>query len=54
MKIEDVKGSLPLKEGEFYLCGPLQFMLAIKHELLALGVSQSRINYELFGPHQEV
>jgi nitric oxide dioxygenase len=54
MKIEDVKGSLPLKEGEFYLCGPLQFMLTIKQELLALGVSQSRINYELFGPHQEV
>ena len=29
-------------------------MLAIKQELLDLGVVKLRINYELFGPYQEL
>lgn len=44
--------TLPINEGDFYLCGPSGFMLFIKQQLLALGVTETRIHYEVFGPHQ--
>ncbi|QBY05349.1 NO-inducible flavohemoprotein [Thalassotalea sp. HSM 43] len=43
--------SLPLSQGDFYLCGPLGFMEFAKQQLLNLGVSEERIHYEVFGPH---
>ncbi len=43
--------SLPIENGHFYLCGPLQFMAFAKSELLGLGVAATRIHYEVFGPH---
>ena len=46
--------SLPLDDGEFYLCGPLAFMGYAKQQLLAAGVDAERIHYEVFGPHQDL
>ncbi len=43
--------NLPKSDGNFYLCGPVGFMKFAKEELIKLGVSGSRINYEVFGPH---
>lgn len=43
--------SLPIENGHFYLCGPVQFMAFAKSELLELGVAATRIHYEVFGPH---
>ncbi|MEO9654111.1 NO-inducible flavohemoprotein [Marinomonas sp.] len=54
MDLETIKGELPITEGEFYLCGPLGFMMFVKQQLLTLGVQADRIHYELFGPHQDV
>jgi len=54
MQLEAIKDSLPLTNGEFYLCGPVGFMMFVKQQLLTLGVEADRIHYELFGPHQEV
>jgi len=54
MKLDAIKDSLPLTDGEFYLCGPVGFMMFVKQQLLTLGVEADRIHYELFGPHQEV
>lgn len=54
MELETIKECLPIKEGNFYLCGPVSFMMLIKQQLQALGVSVDRIHYEVFGPHQEV
>ena len=54
MQLETIKDSLPLTNGEFYLCGPVGFMMFVKQQLLTLGVEADRIHYELFGPHQEV
>lgn len=54
MQLEAIKDSLPLTDGEFYLCGPVGFMMFVKQQLLTLGVEADRIHYELFGPHQEV
>ncbi|WP_219701291.1 NO-inducible flavohemoprotein [Marinomonas lutimaris] len=54
MQLDTIKDSLPLTNGEFYLCGPVGFMMFVKQQLLTLGVEADRIHYELFGPHQEV
>lgn len=43
--------SLPLAQGDFYLCGPVGFMKFIKDQLISLGVDEDRIHYEVFGPH---
>ncbi len=45
--------TLPLEEGDFYLCGPVGFMQFAKQQLLNLGVDSDRIHYEVFGPHQD-
>ncbi|MDA9556924.1 NO-inducible flavohemoprotein [Vibrio sp.] len=43
--------AIPIDKGDFYLCGPVAFMAYIKEHLIALGVSDERIHYEVFGPH---
>ena len=42
---------LPVNDGHFYLCGPIGFMAFVKDNLVALGVDENRILYEVFGPH---
>jgi nitric oxide dioxygenase len=54
MVLDQIKDSLPLTNGEFYLCGPVGFMMFVKQQLLTLGVEADRIYYELFGPHKDV
>ena len=53
MQLNKIKQQLPLENGDFYLCGPVAFMQFAKQQLLELGVDQSRIHYEVFGPHQD-
>jgi nitric oxide dioxygenase len=48
------KVDLPLKNGDFYLCGPIAFMQFAKQQLLTLGVPASNIHYEVFGPHADL
>lgn len=45
------EANLPLNQGHFYLCGPVGFMKFAKTSLLALGVTEDRVHYEVFGPH---
>ncbi|MEL0635333.1 NO-inducible flavohemoprotein [Marinomonas sp. TI.3.20] len=54
MQLADIKDALPLTDGDFYLCGPVGFMMFVKQQLLTLGVEADRVHYELFGPHQDV
>ena len=42
---------LPVDKGNFYLCGPIAFMQFAKQQLLKLGVGETNIHYEVFGPH---
>ncbi|MGJ7913158.1 NO-inducible flavohemoprotein [Neobacillus sp. LXY-1] len=42
--------NVPVKEGDFYFCGPVPFMRAINQALKDLGVSEDRIHFEFFGP----
>jgi len=46
--------ALPIEEGDFYLCGPIGFMQFAKNKLLTCGVTETRIHYEVFGPHQSL
>ncbi|KAF7781682.1 nitric oxide dioxygenase [Pseudoalteromonas rubra] len=54
MRLAPLSTSLPLEHGEFYLCGPMPFMADIKQQLITLGVDNSRILYEVFGPHESL
>ncbi|WP_125557449.1 NO-inducible flavohemoprotein [Pseudoalteromonas rubra] len=54
MRLAPLSSSLPLEHGEFYLCGPTPFMADIKQQLITLGVDNSRILYEVFGPHESL
>ena len=51
MVLEPIAAMLP-SEGQFYCCGPIGFMQSIKAQLLALGIEEAQIHYEVFGPHQ--
>ncbi|GAB7007627.1 FAD-binding oxidoreductase [Nocardioides sp. AN3] len=41
-------------DADVYLCGPLPFMAGVKSALLARGVAEDRIHYEVFGPDREL
>lgn len=45
---------LPLIDGDFYICGPVEFMRFIKQQLLDLNVAAEQIHYEVFGPHSDI
>jgi nitric oxide dioxygenase len=51
MDLTQLKEALPLHNGDFYVCGPVGFMQFAKQQLVTLGVDDSRIHYEVFGPH---
>ncbi|MGE6108241.1 NO-inducible flavohemoprotein [Aeromonas sobria] len=53
MALTQVQELLP-GDAHYYCCGPLPFMASIKRQLLALGVSDDRLHYEVFGPHQDL
>jgi nitric oxide dioxygenase len=44
----------PYQEADFYFCGPKPFMQCIHAALNQLGVDESRIHFEFFGPRQEL
>ncbi|WP_024301461.1 NO-inducible flavohemoprotein [Pseudogulbenkiania sp. MAI-1] len=46
-----VRDQVLLPEADYYLCGPLPFMLAQRDWLLGEGVEAGRIHYEVFGSH---
>ncbi len=52
MDLTQLKEKLPMHNGDFYLCGPVGFMQFAKQQLVTLGVNDSRIHYEVFGPHE--
>ena len=52
--IELLKRVLPAAAYDFYLCGPTPFMKSLYNGLLKWGVTETRINYEFFGPVSEL
>jgi nitric oxide dioxygenase len=47
---EWLKKNVPVKDVDFYFCGPVPFMKAINRSLKELGVREERIHFEFFGP----
>ncbi|PLS07264.1 NO-inducible flavohemoprotein [Neobacillus cucumis] len=47
---EWLKDHVSFEESEFYFCGPVPFMKSINRSLKELGVNESRIHFEFFGP----
>ena len=45
-----LKQILPLDDYDFYLCGPSPFMQSLFDGLTELGIRETRIHYESFGP----
>src|SRR5262245_6948233 len=45
---------LPATNVEVFLCGPKPFMFGVLRCLKTLGVADSLIHYEFFGPRQEL
>lgn len=45
---------LPSRNLDYYFCGPKPFMASIHHELIGWGVPNSHMNFEFFGPKQEL
>lgn len=54
MDISRIAEQLPINTGNFYLCGPSGFMKFVKDQLLAAGVKNESIHYEVFGPHSDL
>ncbi len=48
--VDVLKQVLPFDDYEFYLCGPGAFMQTFYEGLTGLGVDETRIHYESFGP----
>ncbi len=44
----------PTAEARFYFCGPTPFMASVADSLKGLGVDDSRVNFEFFGPKQQL
>lgn len=45
---------LPGKDADYYFCGPKGFMQAIYKHLKDYGVAEDDINFEFFGPKQDI
>ncbi|MFN8096903.1 MAG: globin domain-containing protein [Dermatophilaceae bacterium] len=46
----DLSGQEIPADAQIFMCGPLPFMLAARKALLAKGIPDERIGYEVFGP----
>ena len=50
---EWLKANTP-HNAQYYFCGPIEFMRAIYHHLIELGVEKEDIFYELFAPGEDI
>ena len=48
-----IANNLPM-DGEFYFCGPIEFMRTVYKSLESLGIEKSRINFELFAAGEDI
>ncbi|MCP4099415.1 MAG: NO-inducible flavohemoprotein [Planctomycetaceae bacterium] len=52
VKMKWLQSVIPWPNAEFYCCGPKPFMQSVNSSLHELGVDESRIHFEFFGPSQ--
>jgi len=51
---EFIESILPTKNADYYFCGPKPFMVKIYQDLLRWGIPASQVNFEFFGPREEL
>jgi len=49
-----VRANTPLNEADYFVCGPLPFLRAFVSGLAKAGVPSERVNYEFFGPVEDL
>ncbi|BCJ89994.1 hypothetical protein IZ6_07290 [Terrihabitans soli] len=54
LSLDFLRQNTPLKDADYYVCGPLPFLKAFVSGLAKEGVPTSRIHYEFFGPVEEL
>ncbi|CAJ1350796.1 unnamed protein product [Effrenium voratum] len=56
MNLSQVKDQLPLGDPDalYFFCGPIPWMRDIGHQLLDLGVPKGALNFEVFGPSDDI
>ncbi|GAL08369.1 flavohemoprotein [Photobacterium aphoticum] len=52
MDLNAVEALLDTPDMQYYFCGPVGFMQSVAQQLLAMGVQESQLHYECFGPHK--
>lgn len=52
MDLTSLKDSIVTPNTHYYFCGPLPFMAMVKEVLTGWGISDDRLHYEVFGPHE--
>lgn len=45
---------VPNRQADYYFCGPKPFMTNVYQHLASCGIPESQVNYEFFGPEQEL
>ena len=43
-----------IEGSDIYVCGPTAFMQSVIKDLYAMGISEEKINFEFFGPAEEL
>lgn len=49
-----IKAMVGDSNADYYFCGPKPFMVNTYHNLLEWGIPTSQVNFEFFGPRQEI
>lgn len=49
-----IESLVPSRHADYYFCGPKPFMVNIYHELLAWGIPGNQVQFEFFGPREEL
>jgi nitric oxide dioxygenase len=48
--VKRIAGAVMLPDADYYICGPIPFMRLQHDALIARGIKETRIHYEVFGP----
>ncbi|ELR63397.1 Flavohemoprotein [Photobacterium marinum] len=52
MDLKQLTTQLTIPDMHYYFCGPIGFMQYIAKQLIDMGVPESHLHYECFGPHK--
>jgi PAS domain S-box-containing protein len=54
LSLDFLRANTPLKDADYFVCGPLPFLKTFVQGLAEAGVPTGRIHYEFFGPVEEL